>query len=240
MKTIEESKELNIHDGHRERLRTRFLADNGESMQPHELLELLLQFVIPRKDTNETAHALLENFGTLGNVMLAPYLDLLQVNGVGESSAFLIKLISALVRRMTLEEQETPKTFDRLQMVADYVKPLFAQINKERLYMLCFNEKKQLLSCEKICDGSAHAVVVNKANMVRQALMRQASWVVLAHNHTNGFAEPSMEDISITQSFCNALESVSISLAEHFIVSGETVLPLIATTDLKPKEPKDQ
>ena len=134
----------NVHEGHRERMRLRFAADNGESMATHELLEMLLYTVIPRCNTNEVAHALLKRFQTLNGIFEASIADLMQIDGIGKNSAIQIKLINTLIRREDLERRVPVKQFLNEQSVIDYMRPLYSHINTEQLYMLCFDNAAHL------------------------------------------------------------------------------------------------
>lgn len=87
---------MGLHDGHRQRMRQQFLSHGPQSMADHELLELALFYAIPRRDTNETAHRLLEQFGSLDRVLTAPEQELEQVEGVGQNAAVLLRLIGAM------------------------------------------------------------------------------------------------------------------------------------------------
>ena len=216
-----------LHAGHRARLKKRFQNDYGESMETHELLELLLFYVVPRADTNMTAHALLERFGSLCAVLDAPVEDLISVKGVGIEVAAYLKMIGATMRRAELEQMDDGKRFHTVQDIKDYIKPLFSHLNCERLYMLSFDDAKRLISCDKIAQGSTNAVAVNTNHMVRIAVMGQASWVVLAHNHPRGVALPSLDDISATGRYREILQSVSIQLVEHYIVGDGEIVPII-------------
>lgn len=199
------------------------LRDDGESLEAHELLEILLFAGIPRRNTNDIAHALLDRYGSLTGVLQASAQELMQIDGIGESSAVMIRAVSALIRRMDLEKQEKPKTFDRMEDIVAYIKPLFSQLREERLYLLMFDDARHLLGCERISEGSTNAVSVNLPRMMHLVALHRASWVVLAHNHPNGEAYPSPDDVSTTRRCRDAFESASVQLVEHFVVSENQV-----------------
>ena len=224
---MSEQKHPQLHRGHRARMKKRFIQDNGESMASHELLEMLLFACIPRKNTNEIAHALLQRFGSLHRVLNASIEEMKQVSGIGESSALHLKIVSAVLRRQAQEEYQAPKAFHNVQAVVDYIKTLFIQLRVERLYLLCFDDAKHLLSCDVIAEGLTNAVAVNIPRMIEIALKYHAAWVVMAHNHPNGQALPSMDDISATKRAMDAFDSISVQLAEHFIVCGDKVVPIL-------------
>ena len=217
----------NVHEGHRERMRLRFAADNGESMATHELLEMLLFSVIPRCNTNEIAHALLKRFQTLDGVFEASIADLMQIDGIGHNSAVHIKLMSALIRRAEIERRAPVKQFLTEQQVIDYLCPLFLQLNVERIYMLCFDDAGHLLCCEMISEGCVNAVAVNSQLMLRLAVAKNAAWVVLAHNHPHGLACPTMEDRVTTQKYNTLFDCVGIPLVEHFVIANGKAFPML-------------
>ena len=225
MMTMKETQ--NLHSGHRERMRMRFLHDNGESMQTHELLEMLLFSCIPRCNTNQIAHALLKRFRNLDGIFEASVADLMQVEGIGKNSAVQIKLVSALMRRAAEESRIPVKQYLSEKSIIDYVRPLFTQLAVERLYMLCFDDASHMLCCEQISEGSVNAVAINSQILIRTAVVENASWVVLAHNHPHGLACPTMEDRVATQKYCELLESAGIQLVEHFVVARDKVFPML-------------
>lgn len=224
------TKDTNVthkHEGHRARMRKRFMHDYGESMESHELLEMLLFYVIPRRNTNEIAHALLARFGTLTGTLAASVEELMQIDGVGENVAIYLKNISAIIRRNDLDKQiELPK-YTSISALMEYVKPLFTQLTHERLYLLCFDSAMRMISCDKVSDGSANAVSVNAQIMLRIALTKNAHAVVLAHNHPNGIACPSAADLTATAQYRDAFDKAGMLLVEHFVVAGEEAVSLI-------------
>lgn len=220
-------KHTSLHEGHRARLKKRFLSDGGENMADHELLEMLLFFAIPRRNTNNIAHALLNRYGTLEQLLMASTEDLTQITGIGESSALFLKTVSAMIRRVATQmKSELPRYFTAKDL-EEHLLPLFSQLAHERLYMLGFDGKMRYLFCEKITDGSTSAVAVNVQNMLRIALSREATTVVLAHNHPRGLAIPSAADVAITLEYRDILRSVGIVLMEHYVVAEGECVPII-------------
>ena len=215
------------HEGHRARLKKRFLHDNGESMEGHELLELLLFYVIPRRNTNEIAHALLARFGKLADVFSASVDELMEIEGIGENAAIYLKSISAAVRFTDLEKQIKLPKYTNMTVLKEYIRPLFSQLTVERLYILTFDMSMRMISCEKVCDGSVNAVPVNTPIIMRKALTKNAQAVVLAHNHPGGVACPSAADMRGTACYRDALEKAGILLVEHFLVANDAIVSII-------------
>lgn len=222
-----DTKERYPHEGHRARMKKRFLCDSGESMESHELLETLLFYAIPRRNTNEIAHALLARFKTLAGVLEASVDELMQIEGVGESAAIFLKTISAIIRRNDLDKQTKLPKYTSISALMEYVKPLFSQLTHERVYILCFDSSMRMISCDKVCDGSVTAVSVNSQIMLRIALTKNAHAVILAHNHPQGIACPSAADLTATGQYRDIFEKAGILMVEHFIVAEDEAVSLI-------------
>ena len=203
------------------------MTDMGESMEAHELLELLLFAPIPRRNTNDIAHALLKRFHTLRGVLEAPMDELMQIDGVGESAAAFLKSVCAVSRRMALDERELLPIYPDRLSVENYIRPLFTHLKNERLYMLSFDGANHMLGCDLICEGSAHAVAVNTPLMMRLLVRHAPTSVVLVHNHTNHSAVPSMDDITTTSRYRDLIESMNVSLTQHYIVAGKQITPIL-------------
>lgn len=210
---------MGVHDGHRERMRERFLKNGLEGFAEHEALELLLFYAIPQGDVNPLAHALIEEFGSLMNVLNAPVERLVKVKGVKERTAVLLRLAADIARKARLEamERETPLTsYDQL---GEYLLELFSQERNEAVYMLCLDQKGKLLARKRLGEGTASAVNLDVQRLASDALIVSASAVVLAHNHPSGIALPSQEDHAATERVRMALEAVGIRLADHIILA---------------------
>ena len=208
-----------IHNGHRERLKARFTKDGLESFEPHQVLELLLFFAIPRRDTNPLAHDLIDTFGSLPAVLEASPADLRKVKGIGNHAATLISLCGQLVARHQQEKRRKVDTFETGESIAEYLQPLFVNETHEKAILLCFNNRMELLNCSVLSTGTVTETDVRARDIVELALRCQATNVVLAHNHPAGFASPSGADLSTTRYLTKSLEMVDVRLLDHFIFS---------------------
>ena len=209
---------MGVHDGHREKLRRRFREAGAEHFADHELVELLLFYAIPRRDTTETAHRLMERYGSLDAVLKAPVEDLVQVEGVGESAALLLRLAPELCRRASVS-REKEIILNSTDRAGEYLLGLFGSAGTETVYQLCLDRKGKLLSCRRLSEGSASSAEVNIRKLVENALMTAASAVILAHNHPSGIALPSREDYSVTEQAHQALATIGVRLVDHIIVA---------------------
>ena len=210
---------MGIHDGHREKMRQRFLKSGLDAFADHEALELLLYYAIPRRDTNPIAHALMERYGSLSAVLAAPVEDLKKVEGVGESAAILLKLAPQLYRKAKMSDAEQETILSSVERVGAYLLERFAGEKNEVVYQLCLDRKGKLLVCKKLGEGGVTSADLDIRRLVENALLTGASSVVLAHNHPSGVALPSRDDYAATDRAKTALAVVGVALADHIIVA---------------------
>ena len=210
---------MGIHDGHREKMRRRFLHGGLDAFADHEALELLLYYAIPRKDTNAIAHALMERYGSLSAVFSAPVEDLQRVEGVGESAAILLRLAPQLYRKARLSDAEQETVLTSVERVGAYLLERFAGEKNEIVYQLCLDRKGKLLACKKLGEGSVASAELDIRRMVENALLTGASTVILSHNHPSGVALPSQEDYIATSRAKEALSMVGVVLSDHVVVA---------------------
>lgn len=222
---------MNEHADHRQRMKDRFLENGLDIFDEHQVIELLLFFGIPRRDTNVIAHRLIKRFGSLRDVLDAPYEDLLKVDGIGEHAATLIKLSAELSRRYLLSESLDTERFDTVDKLGKFLINLFLGKRNEEVYLLTFNGKMEMLSCDKLADGLSNLVSFSVKPLIESAILTHASGIVLAHNHPGGIASPSGSDISLTDQLMYMCDQISIPLIEHFVVAGNSYYPIIKRRD---------
>lgn len=209
---------MGIHDGHREKMRRRFLETGLAGFADHEALELLLFYAIPRRDTNALAHVLLERYGSLGATLAAPVEDLQKVDGVGESAALLLRLVPMLTERSRARES-APVILNSTERAGEYLLHRFDGKKYELVYELCLDRKGKLLVSKLLTEGDVNGAELNIRKLVENALLANASAVILSHNHPSGVALPSGEDFATTDRVRTALEGVGIQLVDHIIVA---------------------
>ena len=209
---------MGIHDGHREKMRRRFLETGLGGFADHEALELLLYYAIPRRDTNPIAHALMERYGSLSAVLSAPVEDLEKVEGIGTSAAVLLSLVSPLSKKARLSDvQET--ILNSSEAAGAYLMERFSNENREMVYLLCLDRKGRLLACKHLTDGDVASANLNIRRVVEIALLSSASAIIMGHNHPSGVALPSKEDQSATRQVREALATIGVTLADHIVVA---------------------
>jgi len=233
--------EKNLHEGHRLRLKNRFLEEGLDSFNPHNILELLLFYSIPRKDTNDIAHELIEKFGSLSGVLEANFEDLIKVNYITENSATLIKLIPAISRAYLLDKASHINKIDSVERIKEYLIALFHGEKNESVYALFLNNSFDLIGHEKIYEGSVNSALVDIRRVMDLVIKLGASMIILAHNHPNGSVAPSMEDIETTGHLMSLFRPFSVPIVEHFVVTEFDCFPIIhETISLKSLSPENK
>lgn len=210
-----------LHTGHRHRLYERYANSGIDGFSDIELLELLLSFAIPRKDTNPLAHRLLDRFGSLHAVFEASLLSLQNAEGMTVRAATLLRMIPEVWKRYELCRQSETVFFRTTEACGDYLLPFFRGLREERVWLLCLDAKCKLLDCREISRGSVNFTALPIRRVVETALAVNASSVVLAHNHTSGIALPSREDVDLTHRLQTALQGVDVLLADHLIIAED-------------------
>lgn len=213
---------MGVHDGHRDRVRQDFM-EKGELSGFSDLraLELLLFYSLKRGDTNPLAHRLLDKFDTLHGVFNASVHELMSVDGVGDSTAVLLRLVPQIARRSEISKTQEIRTILSSSDAGKYCMPHFSYEKDEVVLMLCLDAKRRVIKCAEIGRGMANAVETNLRLITETALRCNACAVVIAHNHPDGIALPSPEDNAATKQLIAALEPLGIEFVDHIIVAGE-------------------
>lgn len=218
-----------VHDGHRERMKESFLAYGLEPMNDVNALELLLFYAIPRRDTNELAHALLEQFGSLEDVFHASLEELTAVPGIGEHAASLLLLVPQIMKKSAVSKTREIVQIRSSADAAAYLMPRFMNEQDEVLLMLCLDARKSIICCSEMGRGVVNGVDANARRIVEKALKVKASSVIIAHNHPSGFALPSREDDAFTRTLYSSFAAVGVDLVDHIIIAGSDYVSLADT-----------
>lgn len=220
-------KKNNPHAGHRERMRARFSQEGADHFASHQLLEMFLFPLLPRRDTNEIAHRLLERFGSLQDVFLAEHEDLIEVEGISDITASSIKVAAGIYRKMVMESYHPPKKYDHFEDIARYLQTLYTGITVERAYLLLFDNGMKLLDCVLLDEGTVNGANINLRKIVEHAVKKNAACILIAHNHPGGVAIPSSADTATTNFLYNNLQAVGVTLLDHVVVGKDTVMPIL-------------
>lgn len=210
---------MSDHTGHRRRMKDRFVNCGLDNFEPHEVLEMMLYYCIPRRDTNEIAHRLIERFGTFDQVLDASVGDLEKVEGVGKNAAEFISFARSIGSYYHTSCVKKRKILNNLEECGQYISAFFDGKKNETVYLLCLDAKCKVLGCFMINEGGLNAVEIAIQKVVQLALSVNASSVILAHNHPGGLAIPSQEDRQTTLRIAKALQLVQITLCDHIIVA---------------------
>ena len=223
------------HDGHKKRMRKRFLQNKGfTGFSDHEILEVLLNYANVQKNTNEIAHELISKFGSLENVFEAEVDELMQIHGVGERTATLICMQRELFRvygqRRFDVSNKKPRLKDDDYIQTDffqYVSTLYAGVHTELFYMICINARGRMSKAKLICEGSSDCVIINQRKILKEAINNDAKSVIFVHNHITGIALPSNADVENTIKIRACLEAAGIELADHFVYTDKGCVSIL-------------
>lgn len=228
-----ESQKKNLHEGHRARLRRRFRAEGLDGFEDHQVLEMLLFYAIPRRDTNELAHLLLKRFGSFANVLEADVEDLARVEGIGEGAATLLALVPALTRRYFVDRARQGRhQLNSTERAAEFLVPFMAGRATEVFYVLCLDTQCRVIVPALIVEGLPDRASVEPRAVVEVALRHKAHSVIFAHNHPTGTARPSTADHRVTRLLVEALAPIGIAVRDHIIVAGEDWFSFVRAGDL--------
>ena len=211
------------HDGHRQRLKTEFLA-RPDSFPDHKLLELLFFYANPRSDTNPLAHELIDRFGSLAGVLDAPPEELCKVKGMGKHGAVLLKTVKELSGRYLTARTRVDDIARNSRDYYQLLRPYFFGARNEMVYVLCLDGKRQVLGVRKVAEGSIELAEVNTRRIAEEAIGLRAAQIYVAHNHVSNLAIPSQADWLTTDTLRGALRPIGIELIDHLVfVDGDMV-----------------
>jgi DNA repair protein RadC len=210
----------NLHKGHKKRLRDKALI-NFDNLEDHEVLELILSMVIVRKNTNDLAHILLEKFGSLYNVLGASFDDLKEVDGVGDKVASFLSLLPNIFDRYKLSKLKTRCKLNSTKDCIEYFESFLCTTLNEEVFCACLNSEYEVIKLIKVSEGVSNNAKIDLKSLIKQILQVNVPYVIFAHSHTNGIAEPSNADIEFTKNFNDVLKGVSIRLLDHIIIADD-------------------
>jgi len=219
-------------DGHRTRLRERFLAGGPGALADYELLELLLQFAVPRKDTKPTARELLRRRGTLAGVFLQPRGETTDIPGLGPASRLLLALVRAVMTRALAVELQSGCRISAPEDVADFVRLELGPQPRECVLAIFLNAGNELVHHNRLAEGTVNQAPVYPREVARLALLHGATGVILAHNHPGGQCAPSRDDLELTRTLGDALAKLDVRLLDHLIVTSGAVYSITAGREI--------
>ena len=226
-----QEKEKNAHEGHRQRMKERFLHEGLSHFSGHEVLEMLLYYAIPYRDTNDLGHTLENSFGSLAKVLEADYRDLIKVKGVTPHIATLITFCGQLARRYQREQYTFTTPLYKPDEYGKHLIPWFSGQKDESVVLMSMDNRYKVLNTTRVFTGSVNSTQFSMRGAVQQLLRDNATMVVMAHNHPNGHAFPSNADIETTRKFATLLKELGIKLIDHLIISEDDYVSLAQTRD---------
>ncbi len=215
------SEQNHLHEGHRQRLKEKFISSK-ESFSEHEILELLLFYSIPRKNTNDIAHKLLDAFGSLNGILKADVNSLKLIDGLGENSALFLNLLG-YVNKITNISTKQRQSLSSITEAKEKVVSLFKDSDHELFYVLYLNKKDLVTKIEKFDSGSKNSVIINLQELTKNVILNNPNSVIVCHNHFSKYPKPSIDDDKLTAKLIYLLNSLKVNFYDHLIVSGDEI-----------------
>ena len=212
--------------GHRSRLRARLNKAGRDAFADYELLELLLTYALPRRDTKVLAKNLVERFGSLTAVMDQPGDRLLEVPGVGPQTVTFLLAIRSAMSRYFEQRVEHAETISSPEDVADFVRVHIGANQRECLTILCLNDAKRLVHHVTVIEGTVDRAPFYPREILKAALLHNATGLIMVHNHPSGDPAPSENDHLITRKLRELAAEFAIILHDHLIVTPRNVFSL--------------
>lgn len=215
---------MNDCNGHRERIREKYIRNGIKSFQEYEILELLLTYAIPRKDTKQLAKNLLKKFGSIEKVLKAKEDELKNIEGIGRISISFLKLMGELpniIYENTLKNNDVLAIKNKDSLLK-YLRTLIGYEKIERFYVLYLSSSNELIACEEKSYGTLDKSAVYPREIYRDVIKYNAKAVILSHNHPSGNFKPSKNDLDITKEIAKGLENFDAILLEHIIITDNS------------------
>ncbi|MGN0531713.1 MAG: RadC family protein [Eubacterium sp.] len=220
-------------NGHRQRMRTAYLENGAEHMADHQLLELYLSLVIPRRDVKELAYRLMNTFGSLEGIFNAEPWALQAVEGVGENTAVLLSLFKAICNRIEYNKLHRISEIISTEDALDYCRRVLADERDEKIAIVSLSSSLKVINCSIVATGGSDFVGVSAKDIMSVVLRDNASRIILAHNHPNSEAYPSAADLNFTLGVLQMLRSIGVKFVDHIIVGDGDVVSMRCMEDSK-------
>ena len=220
MENIKDKQSPNVHAGHRKRLKEKAKDFGFKTFQDHEVLEMLLTYTIPRKNTNPIAHTLLQEFGNISNVIDANYLELTKVDGVGKETALFLNCISNVVERYQHTRQKRLAEFIRnVHDLVVFFRKHFIVKNYEECFLICTNKNNKVVKTHKIEGDDQNKVEFTTKELASHIVPDEVAFVAVVHTHPNGECKPSFDDVNSTKTILNTCMNLGIGIIDHLIIN---------------------
>ena len=217
------------NQGHRERIKEKFLKNGIDGFAEYEILELLLTYCIPRKDTKPIAKELLNKFKSLDNIFKADFDKLSAIDGLGKNSIAFLKLIGDLpsiiykdeLKNKKLVNKETLKISNK-DILLNYLRNKIGYEEKEKFYVIYLSSSNEVIEFEENSVGTLDRSSVYPREIYKNVISLRAKSIILAHNHPSGNITPSKSDIELTNEISRGLKNFGALLIEHIIITKDS------------------
>jgi DNA repair protein RadC len=211
------------NEGHRQRLREKFLNSGLDGFHDYEIIELLLTLGTPRTDCKQPAKDALKKWGSLKAVLEAPPKELKKIKGIGDHNVFGLKLTQDVARRYLADRIVDMDYIQSSEDVLDYLRHNLRDKSQELFMVIYLNGRNQILKMETLFEGTLNTSAVYPREVVKKALENDASALVLVHNHPSGNPSPSQDDLTITKKLKESARTIDIYIHDHLIIAGNDV-----------------
>jgi len=211
------------NEGHRQRLREKFLNSGLDGFHDYEIIELLLTLGTPRSDCKQPAKDALKKWGSLKAVLEAPPKELKKIKGIGDHNVFGLKLTQDVARRYLADRIVDMDYIQSSEDVLNYLRHNLRDKSQELFMVIYLNGRNQILKMETLFEGTLNTSAVYPREVVKKALENDASALVLVHNHPSGNPSPSKDDLTITKKLKESARTIDIYIHDHLIIAGNDV-----------------
>jgi len=222
-----EKEEVPDYLEHRKRLKNRYKECGRKSLADYEILELILTYAIPRKDVKPIAKLLIKTFGSFKKVFEQPIEDLIKVDGIGEHTAILLTLLKDSMTYYLEPDMNHKVALSSFEEVSaylkDYLRMEIGNKSKEFFMLLCLNSSNQLIYKEILFTGTINKIEIYPREILRTAILKNATSIIIVHNHPSGNAKPSIEDVYLTERLDSLSNEVGLSVHDHIIVTKNSM-----------------
>ncbi len=206
--------------GHRQRIKEKYEKSGIDGWLDYEVLELVLSYAIPRKDTKPIAKELLSRFKTINGVLDSDRKELQTIREISEHTALFLKLLKDVAILYMENGIHNRDLLSSPQVVYDYLKASLKGAVDEEFKILFLDSRNQLIAVETFKIGTVNRSVVSPRKVVERAIYNHAVGVIIAHNHPAGMLQPSQDDKGVTKAIKEALKTVDITLLDHIIIGS--------------------
>jgi len=212
----------NPHSNHRKRMRARYRKQGFEGFADHEVLEFILYYCYPRRDTNAIAHNMIKQFGSLHHLLESDVETIMTALNCTEGIAVFLNMMPKLAQRFFRNKWGSNVTIDNWNIAGEYVIDLFFGVNVEKFYVLCLDARFRLINAVLISEGTVDESAVYAREIIGAAIKNNAVKIILVHNHPGGSLKPSKNDNEVTRLIVDGTKIINLKIADHIIAAGDT------------------